>query len=318
MSLFTVRAGHENPLHLSSWLIVGFLWVISSVMATAQVDDAKLCSHVRLTGSTTVRGYVFKNYEGLNPDDDSACVRIYRDGKVVYRLTKEDEKYYLGQPGDSRYKIPHIANGADLTGDGRPDMIVTSWSGGAHCCFTHYVFELEPEFQLLATIDDGDTDLAHFEKLDSDRGYYYVSTDIWSYWPSSFASSVSHKVLLRWDGQAFHLDLDKMRYPPPTLQKWQMALKDVDDALMNGGEVLGNLGITLWDTVLDLIYTGHSDLAWKFVKEANPNALRGDNPSLEEFCVRLKGRPYWSDLEPALRNMPEECARAKDKPRNSE
>lgn len=316
MSLFKVRAGHENPLPLRWWLFVGLLWVTSSVMATAQVDDTKLCTHVRLTGSVTVRGYVFKNYEGINQDDDSACVRIYRAGKVVYRLIKEDEKYYLGQPGDARYKIPHIANGADLTGGGRPDMIVTSWSGGAHCCFTHYVFELEPAFRLLATIDDGDTDLAHFEKLGSDRGYYYVTTDIWSYWPSSFASSVSHKVLLRWDGQMFHLALDKMRYPPPTPQKWQMALKDVDDALTDGGDVRGNLGVTLWDTVLDLIYTGHSDLAWKFVKEANPNALKGDNPSSEEFCIGLKGGPYWSDLEPTLRDMPEECARAKAKTRN--
>lgn len=81
MSLFKVRAGHENPLPLRWWLFVGLLWVTSSVMATAQVDDTKLCTHVRLTGSVTVRGYVFKNYEGINQDDDSACVRIYRAGR---------------------------------------------------------------------------------------------------------------------------------------------------------------------------------------------------------------------------------------------
>jgi hypothetical protein len=124
---------------------------------------------------------------------------------------------------------------------------------------------------------------------------------------------VSHKILLKWDGEKFRLDLEKMRYRPPNLEQWNAALKDVDDALKDGGEVRGALGVTLWDTVLDLIFTGHSDLAWKFVREANPDALKGDNPSLEDFCTELKGDRYWPDLEPTLKDMPEECAKAKVK-----
>jgi hypothetical protein len=195
-------------------------------------------------------------------------------------------------------------------------MIVTSWSGGAHCCFKHYIFELKPKLRLLATIEDGDADLAHFEKLNSDRGYFYVTYDIWSYWPSSFASSVTHKVVLRWDGEKFRLDLNEMRSPRPTDQLWKTALKDVDNALRDGGDTRGALGVTLWDTTLDLIYTGHSELAWKFVREVNPDALKGDNPSLGEFCSILKDDPYWPDLEPTLRDVPQECMKATPKTRN--
>jgi hypothetical protein len=72
----------------------------------------------------------------------------------------------------------------------------------------------------------------------------------------------------------------------------------------------------LWDTVLDLIYTGHSDLAWMFVRDVNPAALKGDNPSLEEFCIGLKGSIYWNDLEPSLRDVPKECAAAKSEVRD--
>lgn len=93
-------------------------------------------------------------------------------------------------------------------------------------------------------------------------------------------------------------------------------MKDVDDALKDGGETRGGLGETLWDTTLDLIYSGHSDLAWKFVREANPNALKGDNPSLGEFCSILKDSVYWPDLNPTLKDVPEECLTAKSRSRN--
>lgn len=314
--MISVPTNCRNVIHLRRPLFVGMFWVISSAVAIAQADGPNLCAHVHETGSATVRGYVFRTFEATNSDDDPGCLRIYHDGKVVYHLANDQEQYYLGQPGDARFQIPPVPNGDDLTGDGRPDMIVSSWSGGAHCCFAHFIFELEPKLRLLAAIKDSDSDLAHFEKLGQNRGYYYITSDIWSYWPASFASSVSHKVVLRWDGVKFRLDLNQMRYPPPTPQQWRAALKDVDDALKDGGETRGGLGETLWDTTLDLIYSGHSDLAWKFVREANPNALKGDNPSLGEFCSILKDSVYWPDLNPTLKDVPEECLTAKSRSRN--
>jgi len=54
-------------------------------------------------------------------------------------------------------------------------------------------------------------------------------------------------------------------------------------------------------------------LAWQFVEEVNPNALKGNNPSLGDFCSMLKINEYWPDLEPTLNDVPGECARAKAK-----
>ena len=256
-----------------------------------------------------MRGYVFKAFKDAD-GDTPGCIRVYLHGKFVYRLaTDEGMTYRLGQPADAINKIPLVPNGADLTGDGRSDMMVTSWSGGAHCCFTHYIFELEPKLRLKATLNDGDTDLGHFEDLDHNGRYFYVADEIWSYWPASFAGSVSHKVILKWDKDRFRLDLDRMRYSAPTPEQWKDALKDADDV----ADDRPSLGVALWDTVLDLIYKGHSDLAWKFVKEVNPNALKGDNPSLEDFCSMLKFSEYWPDLEPTLKDVPDECAKAKRK-----
>ncbi len=186
-------------------------------------------------------------------------------------------------------------------------MIVTSWSGGAHCCFTHYVFELEPKLRLVAKLEDGDTDLGHFEDLDHNGHYFYVTYEIWSYWPSSFAGSTGHKVFLKWDKDRFRLDLNRMRHPALTHEEWKKALKDVDDV----ADDRASLGVALWDPVLDLIYSGNSSLAWKFVEEVNPKALQGNNPSLEDFCSMLKSSEYWQDVGPTLKDVPHECAIAK-------
>jgi hypothetical protein len=286
------------------------LSILFSGIARAQADaPGKICTSAHLTGKAEVRGYVFKSYR--DPSDDTPpCVRVYLRGKLVYTLTSDDAlTYTLGQPAEPTYRIPFVANGTDLTGNGHPDMIVTSWSGGAHCCFAHYIFELEPEFQLITKIEDGNGYPAHFEDLDHNGRYFYVTNDIWPYWPDSFAGSVSHKVILRWDKNKVRLDLERMKFRAPSPKQWRAALKDVDAAANDRS----SLGVTLWDTVLDLIYTGHSELAWKFVKEANPKALTGNNASLEDFCVMLKSSQFWPGLEPTLKDVPDECAKAKEK-----
>ena len=271
---------------------------------------ADSCDTAKVTETATVKGYSFQAREAQDPDD-GACMRIYQNGQVIYQLD-DAQKYFLGQPEDRDYGIPHIANGTDLTGTGRPDMIVVSWSGGAHCCNKHYVFELAPKFRLIIRVDDGDNDLAHFVKLADERSYFYVTRDIWAYWPGSYASSVSHKVILKWDGNNLVLDPEKLKWKAPSLEQWNAALRDADDALKDEGVYTREeLGKTLWDTTLDLIYTGHSDLAWKFVSEVNPKALTGNNPSLSEFCSLLKNDEYWPILKATVSGMPKECAEAK-------
>ena len=285
--------------------LFGLVSALPAIQPARADDLPKTCTHAELAESANVSGYVFRAYKDTD-GETPGCVRVYLHGKVAYRLATDDAlTYRLGQPADKINKIPFVPNGSDLTGLGRPDMMLTSWSGGAHCCFAHYIFELEPKLRLIATLNDGDTDLGHFEDLDHNGRYFYVTYEIWSYWPHSFADSVSHKVILKWDKDRFRLDLERMRHPAPTPAKWKAALKEADDAADDGP-----LGATLWDTVLDLIYTGHSDLAWKFVDEVDPKALKGNNPSLGDFCSMIKSSDYWADLKSTLKNVPDECARA--------
>lgn len=290
---------------LRSTMLLASVWFGLSAAGVAQTDKAALCVQVQRTGSVPVAGYVFETYESTDVDGP-ACFRIYQGGKMVYQSPDDgSERYYLGQLADAQYKIPAVPDGTDLTGRGRPDMIVTSWSGGAHCCYTRYVFELSPALRLLQTIEDGDTE-GHFESRGGKRAYDYLTWDLWSYWPGSFASSVQHKVILAWRGDALQLDLEAMRGPAPTPQEWTADLKAVDDAV-KGDNDRETVGLALWGTTLHLIYTGHSDLAWKFVREANPDAMKGTNASLGDFCDMLQGDQYWPELRATMREMPREC-----------
>jgi len=293
-------------------LIAG-VWLAANgaLLAQGQAQGSTgACTAKNEADRAVVKGFTFVTYK----NDEGTCLQVLSEGKVVYTQPAEAfETLMLGQPGDGSVDVPAIANGVDVTGRGQPDMIVSGFSGGAHCCTAHWVFELAPRFRLLATLNDADDDLAHFERDPKDGRYNYVTGDwTFGYWPTCFACSPSEVVVLRWaddaEGGGFHLALDKMQKPAPTQARWNKDLSDAKKAVTAGDA--NSIGTTMWQTVLDLLYTGHSDLAWKFVDTLGPRAQLQPFPALSDFCALLKQSPYWPDLQPALKDTPPACANA--------
>ncbi len=258
--------------------------------------------------------FVFKSYRG----DAGSCLRVVHDGKIIFqREVDTPVGFTIGQLANNGDKVPAIPNGADITGRGRPDMIVSLLTGGAHCCIFHYVFELEPKFKVIALLDGEDSWPAYFADLDGNHHYYYLAED-WTfrYWPGDFASSPRTPVVLKFrdddEGGGFHLAMDKMQKPAPSETEWRKSLNDVRHELkLEKANMVNFLPSVLWQEVLDLIYTGHSDLAWKFLDEVGLDAQKDPYPDLSDFCSKLKASPYWSDLTPTLKDVPPACAKAK-------
>lgn len=285
----------------------------ASLRAQAVPASPAPCAAKNLMGAVTVGKFIFRTYSV----DDGVCLRVTSGGKLVYsNILGGAQNVFLGQTGDADSDAPMIRNGTDITGLGRPDMIVSTFSGGAHCCTVHYVFEMEPQFRLLATLDDADDDLAHFERQ-KDGHYYYITADwTFGYWPTCFACSPSEEVTLRFvndaTGGAYYLALDRMQKPAPATAEWNKELAAARK-VVNAGDP-NSIGTTMWQTVLDLLYTGHSDLAWKFVDALGPKAQQKPLPTLADFCGLLKHSPYWADLGPALKDAPAACAYTAPKP----
>ena len=299
-------------------ILAGWVLALAAVcLAQDPVDDPQeACAASHLKQSVVVGRYTFKTYRSGDYDANN-CLKVIENGKVIFRRTLDSmQGYTLGQPEDKKWKVPGIPNGTDITGRGRPNMIVQFYIGGAHCCNFHYIFELEPAFKLVQTLDMRDTDNAYFAELDGNHQYYFIAEDwTFAYWPGPFSGSPFHSVVLKFvddkDGGAYHLALDKMKKPLPTQEEWEKALKDVgrEQHLEDTGWANG-LETYLWQEVLDLLYTGHSDLAWKFLDETRSKAKKKEKFDPEGFCSVLKASPYWPDLAPSIQNMPPACAKA--------
>ncbi|HVN93263.1 MAG TPA: hypothetical protein VMT38_06190 [Terracidiphilus sp.] len=294
------------------------VWISCAAGIAAQgpsENPAQACAAKNQTNAATVGAYVFTAYKS----SDGACVTVANGGTTVYSKSVDSfETFTLGQPDDAQDNIAAIPNGADVTGRGQPDMVVSLYTGGAHCCSIHYVFELGPQFKLLATLNDADDDLAHFES-EPDGRYDYVTGDwTFGYWPTCFACSPSEVVLLRWtddkNGGGFHLDLGRMKKPAPTTAEWNKDLSAAQKVVAAGDA--DSIGTTMWQTVLDLLYSDNSQAAWKFIDALGPKAQQAPLPTLADFCGLLKTSPYWPDLQPTLADTPHACANAPLKPSN--
>jgi hypothetical protein len=297
--------------------LLSMMWICSSSLLVAQDEataenPAKACSSEHKKDEAKVGKFVFKTYLS----SDGACLEVIRLGNTILRSPRDSRcPYSLGQHQDKASKIPAIANGTDLTGSGHPEMVISGYTGGAHCCTEHDIYELEPEFKRLVTIDDMDDEDGHFEDLDHDGHYYHLTTDsTFVYWKADYAESTATRVILQFvndnKGGAFHLALKKMHEPVPTPEEWKETTKIAREAFGADNPFSGGIGSWFWGNMLSLIYAGHSDLAWKLSDETWPPEKPGKDKFLADFCSQLKTSPYWPDLEPTVQGAPPACANA--------
>lgn len=296
----------------SIWVVLCCLLFSLSASAQFPPDDVKTaCSHQVQVASAD--GYIFKAYR--NDSTGDACLRVTRNGRLVFRRTLgNDGSYTLGQHGD-QYG-PAIPDGQDITGRGYPDMLVSFYTGGAHCCLLYYVFELAPAFRLIATLDAGSGDGSRFQLMK--EKYYFVGIDwTFSYWKSSFADSPAPGVILGFvtdpSGGAYHLALKQMSKPAPTPQEWKVMISEARNAFGDNNSFSGGIGSELWGHMLAFIYSGNSHLAWKLFDESWPPSRAGKDEFLIDFCSQLKTSPYWADLKTEILDMPPSCANAPPK-----
>jgi hypothetical protein len=182
----------------------------------------------------------------------------------------------------------------DLTGDGVPELVLHDWSGGAHCCFTFYVFTLGPRLAVLDTLPLADSDMARFEDLDGD-GRYELRTNDWAfaYWNTSFAGSPAPEVVLEPGEDGFRLAERFARKPPLPADTVRARVARVRDEWTGERRFPP---VLLWATMIEMIYGGNAAQVPGFVDCAWKGDATGKEVFLRYFHDQLMQSPYYAEL----------------------
>ena len=146
----------------------------------------------------------------------------------------------------------------DITGDGYLDLVLETYSGGAHCCFSSIVYELGPSLDRALQTREGNCG-GDFEDLDGDGVLEFITCDdVFSYVYCSFAGSPLVKVILVYQpGQGYlpassrfaHLYADDI-------------IRHTEQAKKMSVESYESPECQVLPLVLDYLYSGQPEKAW--------------------------------------------------------
>jgi hypothetical protein len=114
-----------------------------------------------------------------------------------------------------------------------------------------------------------------------------------AYWNTYYAASPAPEVMLAWNGETYAPDTDLMAAAAPsdTDLKEQAATIAASDQWTEA-----DMDPDLWRQMLDLIYSGHADLAWTFLDDGWPVDRAGKDTFKTNFRCQLAQIPYWNAI----------------------
>ena len=275
---------------------------------------------MNLKSSVSYKDYTIKIYEGGSREDGIGSLEIFKNGQKVYSKEKEEGRFEIGVmfEEDPHNKLSEV--GQDITGDGEPNLVVSHFEAPGHARLHYYVFSLGKEFKLIDALESGDNHDAAFKDIDGDGKYEFLAVDqTFAYWYESFSGSPEPQIILKYENGHYRLAMDLMRKPLPTDEEENQAVKKMKEIttkvissdefakLASDSTAVDTLGYwvskevalpsEVWGRMLELIYTGHADAAWRFLHKIWPEGKSGEEQFLTEFKKQLAQSPYWKDLK---------------------
>ncbi len=265
--------------------------------------EYELYNDTQVSESYSYKNYKIKIFLRYMRDDqkvyDLPCyiMQIFKNKEVVYTL--EAEHIYIGLVNSSNKKNFLVKKiGKDITGDGKSDLVISTYGGGSHGPFNYYIFQIDKEFKLLDSIDAGSGDLAYFDDVDKDGALEYIGADwCFSYWNSTFGGSPAPDIVLKFKDGKYRIALDLMKKPLPNPKKMKENLKELEKKESDHWSSTSPSSFFA-ECIIDLIYSGHPKEAVEFFHNHWPTRL--DTKLKKEFCNQLitKGEEslYWDSI----------------------
>jgi hypothetical protein len=187
--------------------------------------------------------------------------------------------------------------GTDINADGYTDIILKTYSGGAHCCSSAHVYSLQPQNPIKLYQGRESNCPINFADVDTDGIYEIVTCDdSFAYVYCPYASSYAQPVILKYDPSwityfpataeliglmsDFHFRVDE-----------STAQNAVDGAF---GEWDGTTKCQMLPAVLGYLYTDQPDLAWQTLDTYYTA------PDIADFRAQIEGTLAISPLYRAI------------------
>jgi len=241
------------------------------------------------------------------------AIAIYRNGRLLY--AREGGHFFLPRTGspvgdEDASGVAGPAAGADIDGNGIPDLLVYWFSGGAHCCFEVWHIECGRELRLRARINGWHSE-PEYRDLDGDGRCEVVMRD-WSfaYWNECFATNSAPEVILRMRDGRYELAWDLVNGPKRSDEEWGKLRNQVRERLASVRAIIVaeeagtpvpaeripedfpifqwwanermRVPSEVWAAMLDLIYGGRVADAVAFLEYVWPEGVPGRNEFLRD------------------------------------
>lgn len=187
-------------------------------------------------------------------------------------------------------------SGRDINGDKVPEIIVSQYTGGAHCCSSTTVYSVSEEPKMILHVDSGNC-AGDFDDLDHDgKLEFVVCDDAWAYERCPFANSPMPRVVYAYSPTVG-------RYVPATPRYWERFQQSITRSVAQAEKDLADpnrdkdLDIcTVLGPVLDLMYAGKLDegvaLLRRLYRQANGSALE------QETVEKVRRSSHWTASAP--------------------
>lgn len=242
-----------------------------------------------------------------------SVLQIFRNSVVVF----SDENYYFDVVENGGYSVEPedvvVENitkaGSDINGDGEPDLVVYSWTGGAHGAHGCYVFSIGSGFRVIYSSKGDVGSWSRFEDVNKDGQLEFIAVDKnFEYWNAGYANSPFVEVILEYKDGAYRFAVDFMKKPPPTPAEFNKIVNKTKKVIiedLNRDQWVywkdGNF-ILPWEgpvNMLEYIYSGNAQVAWDFFNRIWPEGKPGKEKYLQGFKEQLAESDYWEEMREA-------------------
>lgn len=252
-----------------------------------QVGDLSITLYPRQSTDEVTDGELPQEYIVIERGD--TCLDAIVDGNafIVWARPAMPDGYSVAEPA--------------------PLAILSSYSGGAHCCTTLYAIFPGPAFKM-QELAIGNSEPTLSQEWVGSPPRLTFGDDSFAYWNTSFAGSPGGAVILDWAPEGYHLS-DSMYKETPDQATLDKLAADMRTAVLAFGgpyvpmtaterpQTKGELDSVIWSDLLDLVYSGHADLAAALFDKGWPAEVKGKRDFWRDFVEQMQATWIWTPWE---------------------